>query len=132
MDRLRRAGDVGRRVINKAFLQTYSILGILAFTFFPIFESSNIQDQTDDRVMRVEFSQQSAKSSGTVTRARPPSASTPTTSNRDVTQGPSTFSRSSRASGVAEGPVCRHRSERDRKSTRLNSSHVAISYAFFC
>jgi len=103
---------VGRRVINKAFLQTYSILGILAFTFFPIFESSNIQDQTDDRVMRVEFSQQSAKSSGTVTRARPPSASTPTTSNRDVTQGPSTFSRSSRASGEAEGPVCRNRSER--------------------
>src|SRR5690625_4073608 len=26
----------------------------------------------------------------------------------------------------------RHRSEQDRKSTRLNSSHVAISYAVFC
>src|SRR5690625_7002920 len=26
----------------------------------------------------------------------------------------------------------RHRAEIDRKSTRLNSSHVAISYAVFC
>src|SRR5437870_7007320 len=26
----------------------------------------------------------------------------------------------------------RRRSQRDRKSTRLNSSHVAISYAVFC
>src|SRR5437870_6234044 len=26
----------------------------------------------------------------------------------------------------------RHRGRRDRKSTRLNSSHVAISYAVFC
>src|SRR5207253_9348381 len=26
----------------------------------------------------------------------------------------------------------RHRREQDRKSTRLNSSHVAISYAVFC
>src|SRR5437660_4802232 len=29
------------------------------------------------------------------------------------------------------GRLC-HRSLRDRKSTRLNSSHVAISYAVFC
>src|SRR5439155_27107536 len=27
---------------------------------------------------------------------------------------------------------CASRSSRDRKSTRLNSSHVAISYAVFC
>src|SRR5690349_22513987 len=27
---------------------------------------------------------------------------------------------------------CRHRAGRDRKSTRLNSSHVEISYAVFC
>src|SRR5439155_20386555 len=27
---------------------------------------------------------------------------------------------------------CRDRVNRDRKSTRLNSSHVAISYAVFC
>src|SRR5439155_14787045 len=32
--------------------------------------------------------------------------------------------------GSAEGPGPRYRS--DRKSTRLNSSHVAISYAVFC
>src|SRR5262245_64962909 len=30
----------------------------------------------------------------------------------------------------AEGP--RHRAGRDRKSTRLNSSHLGISYAVFC
>src|SRR5690625_6234714 len=29
-------------------------------------------------------------------------------------------------------PVYRNRSFQDRKSTRLNSSHVAISYAVFC
>src|SRR5439155_25025012 len=29
-------------------------------------------------------------------------------------------------------PTGRHDCERDRKSTRLNSSHVAISYAVFC
>src|SRR5690625_6323296 len=28
--------------------------------------------------------------------------------------------------------VCRSGNRRDRKSTRLNSSHVAISYAVFC
>src|SRR5262245_63887128 len=30
--------------------------------------------------------------------------------------------------GAADGPVA----ERDRKSTRLNSSHLGISYAVFC
>src|SRR5690554_7150342 len=47
--------------------------------------------------------------------ARPPSASTPATS----AQG-------GHRNGL--GPV----STRDRKSTRLNSSHVRISYAVFC
>src|SRR2546429_7105415 len=28
--------------------------------------------------------------------------------------------------------ICRHRQRRDRKSTRLNSSHGYISYAVFC
>src|SRR5439155_3082907 len=32
----------------------------------------------------------------------------------------------------AEHPVVPVVAERDRKSTRLNSSHVAISYAVFC
>src|SRR5215510_9629790 len=33
----------------------------------------------------------------------------------------------------ASGPLrCRCRKAEDRKSTRLNSSHVAISYAVFC
>src|SRR5690625_4123596 len=33
---------------------------------------------------------------------------------------------------VVFGLVCGHLVDRDRKSTRLNSSHVAISYAVFC
>src|SRR5437870_7406731 len=33
--------------------------------------------------------------------------------------------------GIEQRPVG-HRERRDRKSTRLNSSHVAISYAVFC
>src|SRR5258705_1890896 len=36
--------------------------------------------------------------------------------------------RGARAGGVVQG-VCR---DRDRKSTRLNSSHLGISYAVFC
>src|SRR5207253_9964462 len=31
-----------------------------------------------------------------------------------------------------DGPQAEHVAGRDRKSTRLNSSHVAISYAVFC
>src|SRR5260221_10695599 len=31
-----------------------------------------------------------------------------------------------------DGPATRARRERDRKSTRLNSSHTVISYAVFC
>src|SRR5207253_8672418 len=34
--------------------------------------------------------------------------------------------------GVEPVVVGAHRREQDRKSTRLNSSHVAISYAVFC
>src|SRR5439155_13317574 len=33
---------------------------------------------------------------------------------------------------TARAAVARHRRLQDRKSTRLNSSHVAISYAVFC
>src|SRR5439155_8716726 len=33
---------------------------------------------------------------------------------------------------IAIRTVCQHVAKRDRKSTRLNSSHVAISYAVFC
>src|SRR5699024_12011730 len=42
---------------------------------------------------------------------------------------------STRAAGVggeAALPPHVHREHRDRKSTRLNSSHVSISYAVFC
>src|SRR5471030_2503570 len=36
--------------------------------------------------------------------------------------------------GLRNGQACRHqpRGEADRKSTRLNSSHLGISYAVFC
>src|SRR2546427_6390103 len=42
--------------------------------------------------------------------------------------------RASLAGGRASGAVCsqRHAVRRDRKSTRLNSSHSQISYAVFC
>src|SRR5438874_9699310 len=33
---------------------------------------------------------------------------------------------------AAAGPRCRAGRRKDRKSTRLNSSHVEISYAVFC
>src|SRR5262245_63386456 len=33
---------------------------------------------------------------------------------------------------VAVGPFCPMTARRDRKSTRLNSSHLGISYAVFC
>src|SRR5690606_40804834 len=34
--------------------------------------------------------------------------------------------------GATRGGIARHQSALDRKSTRLNSSHVKISYAVFC
>src|SRR5437660_9515166 len=34
--------------------------------------------------------------------------------------------------GLGLGDLCPHSRGIDRKSTRLNSSHVAISYAVFC
>src|SRR5207249_9834958 len=37
-----------------------------------------------------------------------------------------------RVSGTATGPSWSGRVRQDRKSTRLNSSHVSISYAVFC
>src|SRR5437868_8831916 len=37
-----------------------------------------------------------------------------------------------RATGNSPAAPSRTRSDRDRKSTRLNSSHVSISYAVFC
>src|SRR6266540_6497366 len=36
------------------------------------------------------------------------------------------------AAGVADDHQPRRRPHRDRKSTRLNSSHITISYAVFC
>src|SRR5437660_11718150 len=39
---------------------------------------------------------------------------------------------SSRHWQLVDDPVHRRGRDRDRKSTRLNSSHVAISYAVFC
>src|SRR5690349_21872950 len=41
-------------------------------------------------------------------------------------------SRATRAGGGAPARVPRRPPGRDRKSTRLNSSHVEISYAVFC
>src|SRR5207249_9255326 len=37
-----------------------------------------------------------------------------------------------KAPAAKTGPATKPRTQRDRKSTRLNSSHVSISYAVFC
>src|SRR2546426_7593348 len=37
-----------------------------------------------------------------------------------------------RANGLPRTPACSAASTADRKSTRLNSSHLVISYAVFC
>src|SRR5205807_8818300 len=37
-----------------------------------------------------------------------------------------------RSADVSNDPVCIPTNRRDRKSTRLNSSHLVISYAVFC
>src|SRR5207245_7973728 len=39
---------------------------------------------------------------------------------------------SSEIAAIANGRFAKSRSDRDRKSTRLNSSHGSISYAVFC
>src|SRR5437667_8871477 len=36
------------------------------------------------------------------------------------------------AGAIGVGALARGRASRDRKSTRLNSSHITISYAVFC
>src|SRR5699024_12227344 len=48
---------------------------------------------------------------------------------RAVDGGPAGGAGAPRAAGVHRGARAAHR---DRKSTRLNSSHVSISYAVFC
>src|SRR5207249_12044044 len=51
-----------------------------------------------------------------------------------LTSGPSSTGGSTRASAAIEALPCVQKPGRasDRKSTRLNSSHVSISYAVFC
>src|SRR5207253_10274091 len=73
-------------------------------------------------------------------RALPAPHSFPTRRSSDLGSSSSTSSRSppcwpcwpgTKASVASERPT-RRCSSTDRKSTRLNSSHVAISYAVFC
>src|SRR5256885_10637476 len=52
---------------------------------------------------------------------------TPPSSGRHADDRPA--SRSARARAL---PACRRLARADRKSTRLNSSHLVISYAVFC
>src|SRR5437899_9345157 len=49
---------------------------------------------------------------------------------RSVVGEPAAAARASARSGLRAGAP--HRAARDRKSTRLNSSHLGISYAVFC
>src|SRR5437870_7767401 len=55
-------------------------------------------------------------------------------SRRDIEENDGRGGRSRRRLEAREGEDARHITHRrgDRKSTRLNSSHVAISYAVFC
>src|SRR5437868_8360437 len=47
-------------------------------------------------------------------------------------QPPGPVGRALRKMGLTQPPVVTHALDGDRKSTRLNSSHVSISYAVFC
>src|SRR2546426_7785381 len=51
---------------------------------------------------------------------------------RPVRQAPGQRREDEGARGQADHGQERPRAERDRKSTRLNSSHLVISYAVFC
>src|SRR3712207_8768101 len=50
----------------------------------------------------------------------------------EMAVGDGIYGHSAEAQGVHGIPSARHESRRDRKSTRLNSSHANISYAVFC
>src|SRR5439155_26024326 len=78
---------------------------------FPTRRSSDLKPSSDSR------------SSG-CSRGLPPSGS------RSATRWPS--SRYACTSSATEPPARAPSARSDRKSTRLNSSHVAISYAVFC
>ena len=80
------------------------------------FEASDINDLTDDRALRVEFSQQSSSSSGSISRNRNPDTNASRNTNSEAsTLPPRTFSQSSRnsaASAESGTPRCGNRSER--------------------
>src|SRR5256885_8963682 len=42
------------------------------------------------------------------------------------------FKQQAKATGSKKGAISKHINRIDRKSTRLNSSHLVISYAVFC
>lgn len=74
----------------------------------PAFGSEEISDLSDQETMRVEFSQRSVSTSGTVTRRSAPSQTTqPRTNspNSNFTSSPGTFSGSSRQSSTEQAPV---------------------------
>src|SRR5699024_11711768 len=63
-------------------------------------------------------------------RAHPPDAARP--SRRYPNHAPAPDSRTAQEWGKGRNLGCCSRIATDRKSTRLNSSHVSISYAVFC
>src|SRR5207249_6382924 len=75
---------------------------------------------------------------GPAGRRGPPDGSRSARTPRDAKSTPSSFPSGELGSHVARETlhVLEHRAQlrhgRDRKSTRLNSSHVSISYAVFC
>src|ERR1035441_10239430 len=49
-----------------------------------------------------------------------------------ISMNPATLTAIEPSKPLATDPVCRMTVDPDRKSTRLNSSHLGISYAVFC
>src|SRR5207253_11016345 len=102
---------------------TFPVVNVLSA---PIFFFFNAPPTTDIYTLSLHDALPiSSGSWPTSTRARPrrPSASSTTPA------APTRWARCTRAPRSWTGWS---RSRRDRKSTRLNSSHVAISYAVFC
>lgn len=105
-------GIISKRIFLCAFLMFVMMIG--SFVAVPLAEASEIQDRTDDSALRVEFSQQSRSSSGTISRNRSPQ---PQARANPVVRAPSstptTFSGTSRQSAASDEsePVCMNRSE---------------------
>src|SRR5206468_10745515 len=72
------------------------------------------------------------RASSTPTRSRSGAANRPTTVASGAETAPTSWARSTSGGGSVASCLNASSPTRDRKSTRLNSSHDQISYAVFC